>query len=127
VSAHCIKMHINIILYLKKVNVADSGDKKQMITEYGSLKKCVLLSCNNKVLQSPTTVLDFKILDVNKNLIMLSLNQDDVKSLFNKEFDFVSAVLNQVKLPVRVEDSGKLFYKHVHLRVEKILLYLHSK
>lgn len=58
---------------------------------------------------------------------MLSLNQDDVKRLFNKEFEFVTAVLNQVKLPERVEDSGKFFYKHVHLRVEKISLYLLTK
>ncbi|XP_025204526.1 surfeit locus protein 6 homolog [Melanaphis sacchari] len=36
---------------------------------------------------------------------MLPLNQDSVKNLFNKEFDFVSAVLNQVKFPERVEDS----------------------
>lgn len=55
---------------------------------------------------------------------MLSLNQDNVKNLFNKEFDFVSSVLNQVKLPERVEDSGKLFYKHVHLLSDKILSYL---
>jgi len=59
---------------------------------------------------------------------MLSLNQDNVKNLFNKEFDFVSSVLNQVKLPERVEDSGKLFYKHVHLRSEKMTLYsIYSK
>lgn len=55
---------------------------------------------------------------------MLSLNQDDVKSLFTKEFDFVSSVLNQVKLPERVEDSGKLFYKHVHLYANNITLHL---
>lgn len=39
---------------------------------------------------------------------MTSLKQDDVKNLFNKEFDFVNTVLNQVKLPERVEDSGTL-------------------
>lgn len=54
---------------------------------------------------------------------MLSLNQDNVKSLFNKEFDFVSAVLNQVKLPERVEDSGNFFNKHVHFHDQMILLY----
>jgi len=36
---------------------------------------------------------------------MNSLKQDDIKNLFNKEFNFVSSVLNQVKLPVRAEDS----------------------
>jgi len=40
-------------------------------------------------------------------LIMNSMKQDDIKDLFNKEFNFISSVLNQVKLPVRVEDSGK--------------------
>jgi hypothetical protein len=54
---------------------------------------------------------------------MLSLNPDNVKNLFNKEFDFVSAILNQVKLPERVEDSGKLLYKHVHFHARKMLLY----
>lgn len=39
---------------------------------------------------------------------MTTLNQDDIKTLFNKEFNFVCTLLNQVKLPVRVEDSGKL-------------------
>jgi len=39
---------------------------------------------------------------------MNSTKQDDIKDLFNKEFNFVTSVLNQVKLPVRVEDSGKL-------------------
>lgn len=38
---------------------------------------------------------------------MTSFKPDDIKNLFNREFDFVSTVLNQVKLPVRVEDSGK--------------------
>lgn len=42
------------------------------------------------------------------HLIMTSLKQEDIKNLFNKEFDFVSNVLNQVKLPVRIEDSGKI-------------------
>lgn len=58
---------------------------------------------------------------------MLSSNQDNVKNIFNKEFDFVSAILHQVKLPERVEDSGKLLYKHVHFHARKILLYLHTK
>ncbi|XP_050424524.1 surfeit locus protein 6 homolog [Adelges cooleyi] len=39
------------------------------------------------------------------HLIMTSLKQEDVKDIFNKEFEFVSTVLSQVKLPVRVEDS----------------------
>lgn len=38
---------------------------------------------------------------------MTPLKPDDFKNLFNKEYDFVSTVLNEVKLPVRVEDSGK--------------------
>lgn len=38
---------------------------------------------------------------------MTTLTQDDVKNLFNREFDFVNTLLNQVKLPERVEDSGK--------------------
>ncbi|KAL4084800.1 hypothetical protein QTP88_027702 [Uroleucon formosanum] len=54
----------------------------------------------------PPNVFAFrKEVDENKKLIMLSLNQDDVKRLFNNEFEFVTAVLNQVKLPERVEDS----------------------
>lgn len=40
-------------------------------------------------------------------LVMTSFKPEDVKDLFNKEFDFVSSVLSQVKLPMRVEDSGK--------------------
>lgn len=39
---------------------------------------------------------------------MTSFKQDDVKNLFNKEYDFISTVLSQVKFPVRVEESGKL-------------------
>lgn len=48
---------------------------------------------------------------------MTSLKPEDVKNLFNKEFNFISHVLNQVKLPVRKEYSGKFiininrFYK----------------
>lgn len=38
---------------------------------------------------------------------MTSLKQEDIKNIFNKEFDFVSSVLNQVKMPVRADDSGK--------------------
>lgn len=48
------------------------------------------------------------------HLVMTTTLNQDVKSLFAKEFDFVSTVLNQVKLPIRVEDSGKLYSKHVH-------------
>lgn len=48
---------------------------------------------------------------------MTPLKPDDFKDLFNKEYDFVSAVLNQVKLPERVEDSGKLIKKHVHFQL----------
>lgn len=36
---------------------------------------------------------------------MTSFKQEDVKILFNREFDFVTAILNQVNLPVRVDDS----------------------
>lgn len=38
---------------------------------------------------------------------MTLFKQEDVKKLFNKEFDFVSTILNQVNLPVRVDESGK--------------------
>ncbi|XP_050523918.1 surfeit locus protein 6 homolog [Daktulosphaira vitifoliae] len=39
------------------------------------------------------------------HIIMTSKKQNNIKDLFNKEFDFVSTVLSQVKLPLRVEDS----------------------
>jgi hypothetical protein len=50
----------------------------------------------------------FRTIVLLMHLRMTSLKQDDVKNLFNREFNFVNNLLNQVKLPVRVEDSGTL-------------------
>lgn len=54
------------------------------------------------------------------HLIMTSLNQEDIKNLFNNEFDFVSNLLNQVKLPVRIEDSGKLIKSCAYTYINNI-------
>lgn len=58
---------------------------------------------------------------------MTSFKPEDIKDLFNKEFEFISTILNQVQLPARVEDSGKFLLTCAFIKLIRKKKYLQYK